>query len=114
MVLQNLQKAVAPIPVHVLVIPERLQLNDGEWDRLAGEQPSLYRDRFMPQQVLIPALREARIEHTNLLPALDSTCFLRFDGHLSSEGHRRVADVALEVTQRTRSLPADQTTDSMP
>lgn len=114
MVLQNLQKAVAPIPMHVLVIPERLQLNDGEWDRLAGEQPSLYRDRFMPQQVLIPALREARIEHTNLLPALDSTCFLRFDGHLSSEGHRRVTDVALEVTQRTRSLPADQTTDSMP
>ena len=64
----------------------------------AGPFPQLFQNRYLVLENLKRELTTRGIAFTDLLPLLDRSSHLRFDGHFSEEGHRRViADLLLQV-----------------
>jgi len=53
---------------------------------------------------MVRELEDAGIAVTNSAAVLDETCYLRFDGHFSAEGHRRVAALMSEVLESEYGL----------
>ena len=100
MVLADMQAELGDTPLHVLVIPERMQVKDDEWRWLQKNLP----DRFVNRQGTIGRLARAlqlrNISYTNLLDVLDESCYLRFDGHFSAVGHRRVGEHVAQLVRR--------------
>lgn len=97
MVLEDLRRDLGDTPLHVLLIPERLQLNDDEWAWVQKRYPQTYRHRYLVLDELAAELAGRGIAFTDLRERLDADCYLRFDGHFSAEGHRRVAEAVQEA-----------------
>lgn len=93
MVLQDLMADLGDTQLHVLIIPERVQVRDEEWEWLQARSPRIYRDRTMILDKLVAELRRRDIPFTNVLPYLDTQSYLRFNGHLSERGHGQMAAI---------------------
>lgn len=97
MVLRDMRDDLVDTKLHVLLFPERLQVKDREWQWLSQSLPGKYVHRTLVQEKLAAALTTAEIPFTDMLPYLDETCYLRFDGHFSAEGNRKVGEVVVSV-----------------
>ena len=97
MVLQDLKEDLGDTRMHVLIIPERIQVRDEEWEWLQARYPNHYRDRTMILEKLVAELGRRDIAFTNVLPHLDTQSYLRFNGHLSARGHRQIADIVADI-----------------
>ena len=100
MVLDDLRRELRETRLHVLIIPERVQVRDEEWEWLHARFPKLYKHRYLVVESLKRELTARGIAFTDLLPLLDRSSYLRFDGHFSEEGHRRVAAVVQVLARR--------------
>jgi len=92
-------------PLLVLIIPERMQVKDDEWRWLQEHLPDRFVDRQGTIEKLARALRRRDVDYTNLLDVVDESCYLRFDGHFSTVGHRRVGEHVAQLV-RTRYATA--------
>ena len=97
MVLADLRDSLADTRLHVMIIPERFQVKDSEWEWLQQRFPEKYIYRTLILDTMVEELERRGIAHTNLLPHLDETCYFLFDGHFNENGHRVVADVVTEL-----------------
>ena len=100
MVLADMRRELGETQLHVLIIPERVQVGDQEWRWLQDSFPKLYKHRYLVIESLKRELTDRGIAFTDLLPLLDRGSYLRFDGHFSEEGHRRVAAAVAQVLGR--------------
>ena len=98
-VLQHLQGQLKTAKLHIFLFPERLQMSDREWEWLSTIYPNLYRQRTQMTSRLARDMESQGIPFTDMTGLLDESCYLRFDGHFSEEGHRRVARRAIELLE---------------
>ena len=105
MVLADMQAELGDTPLLVLIIPERMQVKDDEWRWLQEHLPDRFVDRQGTIEKLARALRRRDVDYTNLLDVVDESCYLRFDGHFSTVGHRRVGEHVAQLV-RTRYATA--------
>ena len=61
------------------------------------QQVRFFQNRYLVLENLKRELAVRGIAFTDLPPLLDRRSYLRFDGHFSEEGHRRVAADVLQV-----------------
>ena len=99
-VLADMQAELIDIPLLVLVIPERMQVKDEEWRWLQEHLPDRFVDRQGTIGKLERALQRRNVSYTNLLNVVDESCYLRFDGHFSSVGHRRIGEHVARLVRR--------------
>jgi hypothetical protein len=99
MVLDDLRKALGDTQLHVLVIPERVQVSNVEWQWLAASYPDVYRHRTLILEKIARELTEKGISFTDLRPLLSTESYLRFDGHLSERGHADVAAIVADLLE---------------
>lgn len=96
-VLADLQRDLEGTRMHVLIFPERLQVRDEEWEWLQARFPEFYRYRHLVLERLKEEMSTRGIAFTDMLPQLDRRSYLRFDGHFSAQGHRRVAAAIVQA-----------------
>ena len=98
-VLDEMHTAAGATPFAVVLLPDEFQVEDGLWREITERAGELERD--LPQRTITAGLRQRRIPHLDLLPALRALprdadgrrhIYHRNDTHLNARGNRAAGE----------------------